>query len=110
MSNEALIDKLVEAYNAGDARAFADFFAPNATHGNINSVERQNSREEIYLRYLEIFAQFSENRTEVLHRVVVGNFVVDHERVRRSPAHEPFEVVAVYTLDGGFITRLDFVR
>jgi uncharacterized protein (TIGR02246 family) len=110
MNNQAIINQLVEAYNAGNARAFADLFAPNATHGNINSLERQNSREEIYQRYLEVFGQFPENRTEVLHRIVVGSFVVDHERVQRSPAHEPFEVVAVYTLEDGLITRLDFVR
>jgi hypothetical protein len=33
--NEGSIDKLVDAYNAQNARAFADLFAVNAIHGCI---------------------------------------------------------------------------
>lgn len=109
-TNAQLIDGLVAAYNAGNARAFADLFAPDATHGDLNSDARQRGREEIYQRYVDVFAQYPENRTAVLHRIVLDRFVVDHEQVRRSPDAEPFEVVAIYTLDGGLIQRLDFVR
>jgi hypothetical protein len=39
-----------------------------------------------------------------------GNVVVDHERVRRSPEGEPFEVLAIYTIRDGKIARVDFVK
>jgi len=40
----------------------------------------------------------------------MGNRVMDHERIRRSPDAEPFEVLAIYELDETLIKRLDFVR
>jgi uncharacterized protein (TIGR02246 family) len=110
MSNSQTIDSLVAAYNAHDARAFADHFSVDASHGNLNSDIRQQGREEIYRRYVEVFAQFPQNHTQVLHRTVLGQYVLDHERVRRSPDADPFEVVAIYTFDAELIQRLDFVR
>ncbi len=108
--NCQIIDQLVLAYNAHSARAFADFFAPDAFHGALRAETAQHSREEIYQRYVEVFSQFPENSTEVVHRIAFGDFVVDHEIVRRSLQAEPFEVVAIYTLKNGLIQSIDFVR
>ncbi len=108
--NERVIDRLVVAYNAQDARAFADLFSPDAIHGDLHSETPQHGRDAIYERYVEVFSTYPENRTEVVHRVVVGPFVVDHEKVQRSKASEPFDVVAIYTLENGLVARVDFVR
>ncbi|WP_425145304.1 nuclear transport factor 2 family protein [Deinococcus sp.] len=107
--NVQTINRLVVAYNAHDARAFADLFAQDALHGTLHTADYQYGREEIYRRYVEVFTQFPHNRSEVVHRIVIGPRVIDHERVRRSPDADPFKVLASYTLEG-FITRLDFVR
>jgi hypothetical protein len=80
------------------------------THGILHAQEQQHSREEIYQRYIDVFSKFPENQTEVVHRVAFGQFIIDHERVRRSPSAEPFDVVAIYELEQGLIKRLDFVR
>jgi uncharacterized protein (TIGR02246 family) len=106
----AVIDRLVFAYNAHDARGFADLFAIDAIHGSLRSESPQVGREAIFERYVDVFAQFPQNHTEVTYRVVVGNFVVDHERVRRSPETEPFDVVAVYEVRNGEIVQFDMVR
>jgi hypothetical protein len=105
-----LIDRLVIEYNEGNARGFADLFAESAIHGNLHSENLQRSREAIYERYVEVFRQFPENRTEVVNRIAFENFVIDHEVVRRNASSEPFEVVAIYTIVEGQIARLDFVR
>jgi hypothetical protein len=109
-ANTRVIDQLVRAYNAHDARAFADFFSEDAVHGTMNAETRQRGREEIYRRYIDVFAMYPENQTEVMGRFAFGSFVIDHEMVRRSPLTEPFNVVAIYTLNEGLITRLDFAR
>ncbi len=109
-SNAEVIDRLVVAYNAHDARAFADFFATDAVHGPLRGEAPQIGREAVYERYVDVFAQFPQNHTEVMHRVVTGAFVVDHERVRRGPDSEPFDVVAIYEMSDGTISQLDFVR
>lgn len=109
-ANEIVIDTLVAAYNAQDARAFADLFALDAVHGLLHGNALEKSREEIYQRYIEVFAMYPGNRTEVVHRIVFGNYVIDHERVTRSKGAEPFDVVAINTLEAGLIKRLEFVR
>lgn len=112
--NIAAIDKLVEAYNAGDAEAFAARFTEDAVHANLNAPPgdpiTQLGRLAIQERYLKVFADYPENRSEVLHRIAFGAFVIDHESVRRSAASAPFEVVAIYTMRDGLVARVDFVR
>jgi uncharacterized protein (TIGR02246 family) len=108
--NQDVIDNLVIAYNNHDARAFADFFSEDAVHGTLHSGLLQHGREEIYRRYVAVFATYPENRTEVVQRIAFGKFVIDHELVTRSSSAEPFNVVAIYTLEAGLITRLNFVR
>jgi uncharacterized protein (TIGR02246 family) len=112
ISNEytKLIDSLVVAYNAQDVRAFADHFSEDAWHGNLHAAEFQQGREAIYARYVEAFNKFPENKTEVLHRIVIGNRVIDHERVSRSPGGETFEVVAINTIVDGKVARLEMIR
>lgn len=105
-----VIDKLVEAYNAHDARAFADFFAPDVAVYEHPDRLVQKSREEIFEYYQKLFGEFPENRTTVLHRIAIGDCIIDHERVQRRPDTEPFEVLAIYTMQKRFIHRLDFIR
>lgn len=109
-ANAAVIDRLVEAYNAQDARGFADLFTEDGWHGDLHAERFQQGREEIYRRYVDVFALYPENRTDVVHRIAFGPFVVDHEHVRRSNGAEPFEVVAIYTLEDGLIKRAELVR
>lgn len=108
--NIRIIDRLVAAYNARDARAFAAFFALDAVHGNLNAADALRGREAIYARYADVFRTYPENHSDVVHRIVYGDFVIDHERVRRSKDAEPFDVVAIYTVEDGLVARIDFVR
>jgi hypothetical protein len=108
--NAQVIDHLIEAYNRQDAQAFANFFTENAVHGVLHSETPQRSRQEIFERYIEVFGLYPENKTEVVHRITFGPFVIDHEKVSRSSSSEPFDVVAIYTLESGLISRLEFVR
>jgi hypothetical protein len=109
-ANTRVIDQLVRAYNAHDARAFADFFSEDAIHGTMNAETKQHGREEIYRRYIDVFTMYPKNQTEVVGRFAFGSFVIDHEIVRRSPLTDPFNVVAIYTFNEGLITQLDFIR
>ena len=59
-------------------------------------------------KYAQVFADFPKNRAELVNRIVVGDTVVDHERVSRDGVTEAFQVIAIYTLAGGKIARVDF--
>ena len=57
-----------------------------------------------------MFSDFPENRVELLNRIVLGDTVIDHEKVIRRAGGETFEVAAIYTVAGGKIARVDFVK
>jgi hypothetical protein len=42
--------------------------------------------------------------------MVLGSTVIDHEKVTRAEGGESFEVAAIYTIAGGKIARVDFVK
>jgi hypothetical protein len=104
------IDQLVLSYNAGNARAFANLFTLDAqVYEHAGRLSQQN-REEIFVYYQDLFTRYPLNCTTVLHRIVLGKRIIDHEQVQRSPEHDPFRVVTIYELKGGLIGRIDFLR
>ncbi len=107
---ETLIDKLVAAYDDGNARKFADCFAENAVAYEYPNRAAQTGKTEIYDYYKQVFAQFPELKTEILYRARIGNRIIDHERVRRISGGEPFDVIAIYEIENDLIVRFDLVR
>jgi hypothetical protein len=108
--NKQTIDELVTRYNRQDAPGFAALFTEDGVHGTLHSDTQQRGRAQIEARYREVFATYPQNETSVMHRIAFGSFVIDHEKVRRSPASDAFDVVAIYTMRDGLIERCEFVR
>lgn len=107
---EELINKLVAAYDNGDARGFADCFHENAVAYEHPNRLAQQGKSQIYDYYKRVFAEFPQLKTEILYRAVIGNLVIDHERVRRTANVESFDVIAIYTIENDLIARFDLVR
>jgi hypothetical protein len=62
-------------------------------------------------RYAKVFADET-LRAEIVNRIVVGNAVVDHERVSRTfpEGRGTLEAIAMYVVENGKITRVWFRR
>lgn len=105
-----LVQGQLEAYNAQDLDSFCTFYAPDCVIADLNGAVQQNGLAEIRARYEKAWAQFPQNRAVALSRIVVGDTVIDHERVTRAPGGEEFEVAAIYTIRDGLIARVDFAR
>ena len=86
------------------------FFAEDCVVSGLNGVPTETSREAHHARYAKAFAQFPENKAVLKNRIAVGNTVVDHELVIRSPGGEQFEIIAIYTFKDGLIARVDFAK
>jgi len=110
VSVTALMQGALDAYNAQDLDAYQAFFTDDVVVADYNGQITQRSYAELRARYENTFAQFPKNKAEVLNQMVVGNTVVEHERVERSPGGETFEVICIYTLAGGKIARVDFAK
>ena len=110
LSGADIVQGQLEAYNAQDLDAFCAFYAPDAVLAPYGGEPHTVGLEAIRERHRGLFAQFPENKAEVVNRIVVGSNVIDHERVERAPGGETFEVSPIYTIAGGKIVRVDFVR
>lgn len=100
----------LDAYNTQDLERFCAFYAADVVVADFNGAVTTQGIDAYRARYAKLFAEFPQNRVVLLGRMIVGNVVMDHERVHRSPDGAPFEVIAIYTVRDGKIARVDFAR
>ena len=100
----------LDAYNRQDLDAHCAFFADDVVVADLNGAVTIQGIEAYRAKYVQVFADFPKNRAELVSRACVGNTVVDHERVFRAGDEETFQVIAIYTIAGGKIARVDFAK
>jgi len=110
VSREALLDRLMERYNAQDVDAYAAMFTEDGCEGGYRGEVVRQGRDGIREGYRKVFAEFPQNRATVLEKFVYGDQIVVREHVARSPEAEPFEVMAIYSFKGDLIDRVEFIR
>jgi len=110
VSNADIVQKQLDAYNAQDVDAMMAFYAPDVVVSGLNGTPTETDREALRARYVKAFAQFPQNKAELINRIAVGNTVADHEHVIRAPGGETFDVIAIYSFRDGLISRVDFAK
>ena len=109
-SPKAVVDKHLVAYNAKNVDQFMSFFAPDAALYEFPDKLLAKGLEEIRKRYA---ARFSEPNlhAEIVNRVVMGDKVIDRERIRRTFPDGPgtWNVVTINEVKDGRITRMWFI-
>jgi hypothetical protein len=100
----------LDAYNAHDLDAFCAFYANDVVVADLNGAVTGEGIAALRARYTKLFAEFPQNHAALAGRITVGQTVIDHERVTRTPDGEAFEVAAIYTIADGKIARVDFVK
>jgi uncharacterized protein (TIGR02246 family) len=103
---EAVIDRLVEAYNSGDADRFLACFAEDARMYRDDGVPACDGLEAFRAFYQPQFDAGS--KTEVVGRVSVGRHVADRARVSAA-GEAPAYYLTIYTLDNERVVRVDFL-
>jgi len=110
VSNLDIAQKQLDAYNAQDLETYVSYFTEDCIVSGLNGTPTETTRDAIKARYAKAFAQFPQNKAELKNRIAVGNTIVDHELVIRSPGGEQFEIIAIYTFRDGLIARVDFAK
>ncbi|MDP3173107.1 MAG: nuclear transport factor 2 family protein [Phenylobacterium sp.] len=110
MSPVEIVQGQLDAYNAQDLDAYCAYFTPDVVVADLNGAVTTQGIEAYRARYAKAFADFPQNKAELLARIVLGASVIDHERVVRKPGGETFEVAAIYTFADGKIARVDFAK
>jgi hypothetical protein len=106
MSPSEIVDASVIAFNAHDIHAFAAYFSLDVKLVEHPGRTKASSRAELKTIYTQLFANSPHIKTTVVQRLIVGNRVVDHERVQRSPDAASFDVVVINEIKDGHIEKL----
>ena len=111
MSIADITQRQLDAYNAQDLDAYCGYFTDDVVVADVGAEPNLTGAAAYRERYAGAFAKFPKNKAELLSRIVLGNVVIDHERVDRGDGVTPvFEVAAVYTFNGDKIARVDFAK
>lgn len=106
----AIATAMIAAYNAQDADAYVAHMTDDACEAGYRGAVVREGKEGTREGLTKMFAEFPENRAEVVSSNELGNYVLFHERVWRSAAAEPFDVIAVYSFEGDKCARVEFIR
>ena len=102
-----VVQEQLEAYNARDLERFA------ATYSDTIRIFRMPAEEPAIAGKAQLAdtyrARFSspDLHADIVNRIVIGNKVIDHERVV-GIKETPIEAVAVYEVTGGLISSVWF--
>lgn len=110
LRNEAVVQGQLDAYNAKDIEAFMAFWAEDAQVFAHPDTMLANGAAEIRARHVMRFLE-PNLFGRLVHRMSVGNTVVDREVVTRTFPEGPgkLDVIGIYELANGKIARAWFV-
>jgi hypothetical protein len=106
----AIAEQMIAHYNAQDADAYVTLMTDDACEAGYRGAVLREGRDGVRQGLRKLFAEFPENRAEILTGYELGDFAVLHEKVWRSAAADPFEVMSVYSFDDGKCSRVEFIR
>ena len=103
-----VVQRQVEAYNRRDLEAFAATYRDDVQIFRMPSTTpAMTGRAALREFYARQRFNLPALHAEIVQRIVVGNKVIDHERVT-GVAAQPFEAVAVYEVVDGAIATVWF--
>ena len=106
---ESVVQAQLEAYNARDIDAFIATYADDVKLFELPEKLLSQGTATMRERYGKLFKDERLHAT-ILNRIVMGNTVVDHERVRLTVPQGPatLEAIAIYEVRDGKITAVWF--
>jgi len=116
VSNIETARAMIAAYNAQDVDTYVSYMTDDACEAGYRGAVVREGKEGTRSGLAAAFAKWPQNRAEIVEAQEIGNYVLFREHVTRGPASdgselvEPFDVIAVYTFEGGKCARVEFIR
>jgi putative hydrolase of HD superfamily len=90
-------------------KGFLGAYADSVTVQNLGDTVTVRGRTALRKSTEEWFSRAPQARSEPVNRMVIGPFVVNHERLTGTPDGSPIEVIGVYEVRGNLIRRVWFI-
>lgn len=111
MSPEEIVQKQLDAYNSRDIEAFVAMHAADAELYTFSETAPfVKGREHIRATYSQLFDTSPSLHSKLLHRIVLGNKVIDHEEITGRKGVDVLEFIAIYEVNEVAITKAHFIR
>jgi len=104
------VDIQLEAYNAGDIDRFLSVYSDKASITPLPGQPTLIGTDAIRERYRRLFETSPNLNAVVHHRVVIGEWVIDHETVTGASIAGLGEAVVAYEVRDGLIVNVFLVR
>ncbi|MBC7367202.1 MAG: nuclear transport factor 2 family protein [Undibacterium sp.] len=105
-----LVQRQLDAYNARDVEVLLATHATDARQFEHPATILATGHSEMRPRFLTRFKE-PNLHARLLHRIVAGNTVIDHELITRTFPEGPgtVELVAIYEIRAGLIAEARFI-
>ncbi len=104
-----LAQQQLNAYNARDIEAFLKPYADNVELYNFPKQPIGVGKERMRRNYGELFEESPDLHCELVDRIVMGNTVIDQERVIFRKGEPPLDAIAIYKIREGKIAQVYFI-
>ncbi len=107
---EILAQQQLNAYNARNIEAFLEPYSEDVEIYNFPNELIYKGKERMRTNYANMFENTPELHCELVNRIVLGNTVIDQERVTGFPGDQVIEAIAIYKIEKGKIAQVYFLR
>jgi len=107
-SPEAIVQRQLNAYNARNIDAFMDTYSDDVELYDFPNTMTQKGKENMRKGYEGFFKNVPNLYCKIEKRIVIGNKVIDHEKVRAGT--RTLNAVAVYEVENGKIKKVTFIK
>ncbi|NRA68818.1 MAG: nuclear transport factor 2 family protein [Pseudobacteriovorax sp.] len=106
-----VVQKQAEAYNSKDLESFLKLYHKDAilNREGTGQNDELKGHKEIRKVFGNLFKKATHLHAYTASRKIIGNKVIDEEITKMTPERES-RVFAIYTIENGLITRINFYR
>ncbi len=105
-----LVQMQLNAYNTGDLEAFLYPYAEDVRLYDYSDALWAQSKEEMRSRYARLFEEVPALHCQLINRMILGNTVIDQERVMGFANGHIIEAIAIYKVANGKISEVRFIK
>jgi hypothetical protein len=108
---EQVVQLQLEAYNAGDIDKFMSVFSDDIELWTLGEAQPwAKGKDAVTAIYAKLFENSPELHSEIITRTVIGNKVIDYERITGRNGGDVLYLVMIYEVRDGKIFRATAVR